>query len=170
MFIALGPFFSRGWKHNPKFKAHFRFESWQSKKYIDLFSRLGTVREGKKKDEIWKSCFSILSIRPFHSVTPFFHFARMSYRTSTAIKKEKNVLKRYFIGTKINIFGFYNRSSFFLNQRTDVGLLRRKYSSAFVIYKTYLCAFCIITNCFLACNLNLTSFRSLYTFLFIAEF
>lgn len=112
--------------------------------------------------------FFILSFRPFHSVTPFFSFARIFHRTSMVIMKD--ALKSYLVCTKINIFCSHNWSSFFLNQYTDVGLLTRKYSSAFIIYKIYVCAFHIITNCLLACNLNLTSLRNLYTFLFIAEF
>lgn len=85
-----------------------------------------------------------------------------------AIKKE-DVLKSYLVSTKINIFGYYNRSNFFLNQPTDVGLLRRKYRSAFIIYKGYDCAFYIIANCLLSYNLNLTSLGNLYTFFLIEE-
>lgn len=100
----------------------------------------------------------------------FFHFQEYFTELPWQLWKTKDTFKSYLVCTKINIFGSHNWSRFFLNQYTDVGLLRRKCSSAFIIYKTYVCAFHIITNCLLACNLNLTSLGNLYTFLFIAEF
>lgn len=101
----------------------------------------------------------ISAYRTFHSVCLCFSCKNIPWNLHGIYERQKVFIKTE-VCTKINTFGFSNRS--FLNKiywyrHTDIRLC----SSAFTIYKTRLC---ISHNKLLTCSLNLTSLRNLYVF------